>query len=182
MTTVSLVKNSVVPLVKPDGTGIKEVRLGLQWDTSLLGAAADLDAFVVQKKTDGSKTIAYFGERDAIAGVELSPDNRTGQGDGDDEFTVFHAGVTPDGEYFLCVNIYDAVSRHQSFQGVSNAKVVVYDNQNKATPIAEYAMTKDGGNNTALVVGILKDVGDHYIFTPKGDYISGDINEVAASL
>jgi len=180
--TVSLVKGSVVPLVKPDGSWIAEVRLGLQWDASQLGAAADLDAFVVQKKPDGTKVIAYFGKRDAIAGVELSPDNRTGAGDGDDEYTVFHAGVTPDGEYYLCVNIYDAVSRHQSFQGVANAKVVVYDNKNKATPIAEYAMTKDGGAHTALVVGILKDVGDHYLFTPKGDYVNGDINEIAASL
>jgi stress response protein SCP2 len=43
-------------------------------------------------------------------------------------------------------------------------------------------MTKDGGAHTALVVGILKDVGDHYLFTPKGDYVNGDINEIAASL
>lgn len=182
MPTVDLVKGSVVPLVKPDGSGIEEVRLGLQWDTSLLGAAADLDAFVVQKKPSGEKVIAYFGNRTAIEGVELSPDNRTGQGDGDDEYTIFRAGTTPDGEYFLCVNIYDAVARHQSFQGVANAKVVVYDNKNKATPIAEYKITADGGAHTALIVGVLKDVGNNYLFTPKGDYINGDINEIAASI
>lgn len=180
--TVSLVKGSVVPLVKTDGSGITEVRLGLQWDTAQLGANADLDAFVVQKKTDGSKVIAYFGARDAITGVELSPDNRTGAGDGDDEFTIFHAGKTPDGEYILCVNIYEAAARHQSFQGVANAKVVVYDNNNKATPIAEYKMTQDGWNHTGLIVGVLKDVGDHYLFTPKGDYVNGDINEIAKAL
>lgn len=179
--TVSLVKGSVVPLVKPDGSGITKVRLGLQWDASQLGAQSDLDAFVVQKLPDGSKKIAYFGDRTAIAGVELSPDNRDGKTDGDDEYAIFNAGVTPDGEYILCVNIYDAVGRHQSFQGVANAKVVVYDADTKAA-IAEYNMTADGGAHTGVVIGTLKDVGTNYLFTPKGDYVNGDINEIAAAL
>lgn len=139
--------------------------------------------FVVQKKTDGSKTVLYFGNRttNPIPGVELSGDNRTGAGDGDDEYAIFNAGTTPDGEYFLCVNIYDAVARHQTFQGIANAKVVVYDNDTK-TALANYAVTADGGAHTGLIIGMLKDVGDHYLFTPKGDYINGDINEIMASL
>lgn len=36
MSGVPLTKNAVVPLVKPDGTGIKSVRLGCQWDVSAL--------------------------------------------------------------------------------------------------------------------------------------------------
>lgn len=179
--TVSLVKDSVVPLVKPDGTGINSIRLGLQWDIAGLGPSADLDAFVVQKATDGTKTIAYFGARTAIAGVELSADNRSGAGDGDDEYAIFNAGTTPDGEYFLCVNIYDATSRHQSFQGVANAKVVVYDNAT-STALAEYKLSADGGAHTGVVIGVLKDVGANYLFTPKGDYVNGNINEIAAAL
>lgn len=178
---VNLTKGAVVPLVKPDGSGITSIRLGLQWDIAALGPSADLDAFVVQKLPDGTKNIAYFGNRTAIQGVELSADNRTGAGDGDDEYVTFNAGTTPDGEYFLCVNIFDAVSRHQSFQGVANAKVVVYDDATK-TALAEYKLSADGGAHTGVVVGVLKDVGSNYLFTPKGDYVNGDINEISAAL
>ena len=179
--TVPLTKNVVVPLVKADGTGITKVRLGLQWDAGALWPAADLDAFVVQKLPNGDKNIAYFGNRTAISGVELSADNRTWQGDGDDEYAKFHAGTTPDGEYTLCVNIFEAKSRNQSFQGVANAKVVVYNDETNEA-LAEYKLTADGGAHTGVVIGTLKDVGNNYLFTPKGDYVNGDINEIAASL
>lgn len=88
---VNLTKDAVVPLVKPDGSGITSIRLGLQWDIAALGPSADLDAFVVQKLPDGTKNIAYFGNRTAIQGIELSADNRTGAGDGDDEYVTFNA-------------------------------------------------------------------------------------------
>ena len=177
---VSLVKNETVPLVKPDGSGISKVRVGLSWDLSRMGGAADLDLFIT-KKVAGGKTTAYFGNKTAITGVQLSDDNRTGAGDGDDEFANFDASVTEDGEYFVCLDIFQAESRNQSFQMVSNAKVTVYNAETNEA-LVTYPLSADGGSHTGVVVGVLKDVGNSYLFTAKGDYVNGDINTISAAV
>jgi len=136
------------------------------------GVDADLDLFVVSP----SKQVAYFGDKTAIAGIQLSDDNRTGEGDGDDEFAKFDATVTTDGVYTLCVNSYTGTT----FDKVSNAKATVYnDETNEVLGTFELAQ---GATNTGIIVGTLTDAGDSYVFTAKGDFVNGDINEITASI
>ena len=111
----------------------------------------------------------------------MSDDNLTGAGDNDDEFTKLDATQTDDGDYYVCINIYDAISRNQSFNLVKNAKATIY-NDDTNTPLASYAISQDGGKNTGLIVANLKDTGGKYEFVALGDYVMGDINQVAQAV
>lgn len=175
---VSLVKNEAVPLLKADGSALSHVRVGLSWDTAKFGSAVDLDLFVVRK---ADKKITYFGNKTALTWVELSEDNLTGAWDGDDEFAKFDASKTEDGEYYICVDIYRGQEKNQFFQLVSNAKATIY-NQDTNEKIAEYNITADGGKNTGIIVGVLKDIGNMYMFEAKWTYVNGDINVIAQSI
>ena len=49
-------------------------------------------------------------------------------------------------------------------------------------PLANYPISQDGGRNTALIVANVKDSGGKYEFIALGEYIIGDINEVAQAI
>ena len=176
---LNLEKGQTVDLKKEDGSNVSKVRVGVSWDAGEQnGRNVDVDLFVVQK---APRTIAYFGAKKAISGIELGGDNLTGAGDGDDETAEFDATVTADGEYVVAINIYDAKSRGQKFSGVLNLSVRVYDTTNNKT-LVEYKVTENGGDHTALIVGTITDAGDTYKFTANGTFVDGDINEVSASI
>lgn len=174
MEALVLTKGQTLDLKKSDGSACSKVRVGLSWDVKD-GVDADLDLFVIHKET---KNVAYFGNKTAITGFTLSDDNRTGAGDGDDEFVTADATVSGDGTYVICVNIYQGSA---TFKDVANAKATVYNSDTNEV-LATYAMTEDGGENTAIIVGELKDSGDNYSFTAKGTFLKGDINQVRDSI
>ena len=178
MEALNLTKGQTVDLKKADGTSVSKIRTGLAWDVSA-GVAMDLDLFVVQK----GKTVLFYGNKDSnpIPGIKLSDDNRTGAGEGDDEFATMDATQTVDGEYFIGVAIYDAVSKGQTFASVNNAKVTVYNDETNEV-LATYSITENGGANTSLIVGKVTDSGNNYLFTALGNFLTGDINAVAASV
>ncbi len=175
---LNIEKGQSLSLVKPDGTSIQKIRVGLSWDTAEIGQNVDLDLFVIHKQ---SQKVAFFNAKTAIKGVILSDDNLTGAGDGDDEFTKLDATQTDDGDYYVCINIYDAISRNQSFNLVKNAKATIY-NDDTNTPLASYAISQDGAKNTCLIVANLKDTGGKYEFFALGDYVMGDINQIAQTV
>lgn len=177
MNHANLVKGQVHNLVKADGSAIAKIRVGLSWDVSE-GINADLDLFVVQK---GTGAIAFFNDKKAIAGIELGADNLTWEGDGDDETCEMDGHKTVDGTYVVCVNIYNGKNKGQSFEHVNNAKATVYNSETNEK-LAEYKITENGWSHTALIVGHIVDTGEFYSFHAKGDFIDGDINQVAASI
>lgn len=177
--SVNLTKGQSLDLKKADGTAISKIRVGLSWDAKTTdGADMDLDLFVVDK---GTKKVAFFNEKTAIKGIKLGDDNRTGAGDGDDETVEMDATQSDDGVYAICVNIYDAVAKAQTFATVNNAKAKVYNAETNEV-LAEYPITENGGSNTALLVGEVTDAGSNYSFKAVGTYLTGDINAVVASL
>jgi len=173
---MDLQKGARIDLKKADGSALSKVRVGLSWDVQD-NLTADLDLFIVQKTTDGAKKVAYFNKRNAIEGVYLSEDNLTGEGDGDDEFATLDATVTPDGEYFVCVNIYTTGVK---FAEVNNPQATMYDDATNDV-LATFKCGQGGAQN-ALIVGKLIDAGDTYAFEAMGDYLNGDIEEVMKSL
>jgi tellurium resistance protein TerD len=175
---LDLVKGASLNLVKEDGTSISKIRVGLAWDQSDSGTTADLDLFVI---APDKATVAFYNAKTAISGVSLSEDNRTGEGEGDDEFAKFDAAVTTDGVYTIALNIYDGKNKGQTFAQVKNAKATVYNDETNEV-LATVNISADGGANESLIVGTLTDSGNNYVFTAKGDYILGDINQVVASI
>lgn len=176
--SLNLTKGQTLPLKKADGSAVGKVRVGLAWNQADAGNTADLDLFIVRMS---DKKVAYFGDRTALEGVELSADNRTGEGDGDDEFVVMEAAKSADTEYVIAINIYDAASKGQSLAQINGAKATVYNHETNEV-LATFQITENGGANTGIIVGRVKDIGDSYEFKAVGDFVNGDINTITDSL
>jgi tellurium resistance protein TerD len=126
--SVSLSKGGNVSLSKEE-PGLTNVLIGLGWDTrSTDGADFDLDAsaFMLsggdRVRSDGD-FIFYNNLRSGDGSVEHTGDNRTGEGEGDDEALKVNLGRVPQEvqKIAVAVTIHDGESRRQSFGMVSNA-------------------------------------------------------------
>lgn len=134
---IQLSKGQRVDLTKTN-PGLTKVMIGLGWDTNKYsgGAEFDLDAsaFLVdannrcQQDTD---FVFYNNLQHPSGSVTHTGDNRTGEGDGDDEqilvdFSKIPANIDRIG---ITVTIHDAEARSQNFGQVSNAFVRVVNEE-----------------------------------------------------
>ena len=159
---VSLKKGQKVDLTKTN-PGLKEVLIGLGWDTNKYdgGSAFDLDAaaFLLNSagKVNSDGDFVFYGNlKHASASVEHLGDNLTGAGEGDDEEIIIDLSKVPaDVEKIdFTVTIYEAEERKQNFGQVENAFIRVI---NKATgeELIRYDLGEDFSIETAVVIGEL---------------------------
>ncbi|MBR3746977.1 MAG: TerD family protein [Selenomonadaceae bacterium] len=159
---VSLKKGQKVDLTKTN-PGLKEVLIGLGWDTNKYdgGSAFDLDAAAFQLNGEGkanadSDFIFYGNLKHASGAVEHLGDNLTGEGEGDDEEIVVDLSKVPENvaKIDFTVTIYEAEERKQNFGQVENAFIRVV---NKATneELIRYDLGEDFSIETAVVIGEL---------------------------
>lgn len=81
-------KGVTVDVKTKEGAAFTKIYVGAGWD--MVGAAVDLDlvgACLTGGKLKAQTRLVYFGDKDE-PGVQLSADNTTGEGDGDDESMV----------------------------------------------------------------------------------------------
>ena len=159
---VSLAKGQKVDLTKTN-PGLKEVLIGLGWDTNKYdgGKDFDLDASVFMLAGNGKvrsdADFVFYGNLKHESGsVEHLGDNLTGAGDGDDEeIKVFLDKVPADIEKIdFTVTIYEAEQRKQNFGQVENAFIRVMDAAN-GKELIRYDLGEDFSIETAVVVGEL---------------------------
>jgi tellurium resistance protein TerD len=135
--------------------------IGLGWDTNSTstGNSFDLDASIFMLG-DNKKLIAdeffvfYNNTKSPDNAVEHTGDNRTGDGDGDDEtikidLTVIDPRVT---ELCVVVTIHDAEARRQNFGQVRNSFIRVYNPDNNEQ-ILKYELDEDFSIETAVEFG-----------------------------
>ena len=97
---ISLQKGGNVSLSK-EAPGMKKMLIGLGWDVRATdGAAFDLDgsAFLLNasgKVRSDADFIFYNQTKSADGSVEHTGDNRTGEGDGDDESIIINLDQVP---------------------------------------------------------------------------------------
>lgn len=182
---ISLQKGGNVNLSK-EAPGLKEVMVGLGWDARATdGAEFDLDASAFLTKGDGKVRndgdfIFYNNKLSADGSVTHMGDNRTGEGDGDDEQVKINlAGVPADVEKIaVTVTIHDGESRRQNFGQVSNAFIrVVNTADNKE--LARYDLTEDGSSETAMIFGELYRAGSEWKFRAVGQGFKGGLGPLA---
>ncbi|KJS51549.1 chemical-damaging agent resistance protein C, partial [Streptomyces rubellomurinus subsp. indigoferus] len=101
--------------------------------------------------------------------VKHTGDNRTGEGDGDDEATkVTLAAVPADVQKIVFpVSIYDAEGGGQSFGQVRNAFIRVVNHANNVE-LARYDLSEDASTETAMVFGELYRNGAEWKFRAIG--------------
>ena len=182
---VSLAKGGNVSLSK-EAPGLTAVLVGLGWDArSTTGDDFDLDASALMLDTAGKvlsdKHFIFFNNMASPDGsVAHAGDNRTGEGDGDDEaITVDLAAVPADVDKVVFpVSIYEADARQQGFGQVRNAFIRVV-NQDGGTEIARYDLTEDASTETAMVFGELYRNGAEWKFRAVGQGYSSGLSGIA---
>ncbi|HHF1357127.1 TerD family protein [Haemophilus influenzae] len=183
--SVSLSKGGNVSLSK-SAPGLTKLVIGLGWDTRATdGEAFDLDgsAFLLTsngKVRSDSDFIFYNNLVAADGSVEHTGDNRTGEGDGDDESLIVHLNkLSADiDKIAVTVTIYDAESRKQNFGQVSNAFIRCVNGDNNQE-IARFDLTEDASTETAMVFGEIYRHNDEWKFRAVGQGFVGGLDALA---
>lgn len=179
---VSLQKGQKVSLTK-DNPGLRKILVGLGWDTNAYatGGAFDLDsqAFLLGEngKVTRQEDFIYFGNLKHPSGaVEHLGDNRTGEGEGDDEQMQIDLSNIPEDitKIIFTVTIYEAEERRQNFGQVNNAFVRILD-QEKNEELLRYDLGEDFSIETAAVFGELYKNNNEWKFNAIGSGYQGGL-------
>ncbi len=183
--SVSLSKGGNVSLTK-EAPGLTAVVVGLGWDVrTTTGDDFDLDASALLLGTDGKilsdKHFVFFNNLTSPDGsVEHTGDNKTGEGEGDDEqIKVNLAGVPQEVDrVVVTASIYDAEPRQQSFGQVRNAFIRVV-NQADNRELARYDLSEDASTETAMIFGELYRNAAEWKFRAVGQGYSTGLRGIA---
>lgn len=184
--SVSLSKGGNVSLSKSDPS-MKNVLVGLGWDVRTTdGQDFDLDAsaFLLSetgKVRSDSDFIFYNNLKSADGSVTHTGDNRTGEGDGDDESLIVKLDMIPANvaKIVFVVTIHDAQMRRQSFGQVSGAFIRLVNNDSQLE-VARYDLTEDASSETAMLFGELYRHNGEWKFRAVGQGYTGGLSSVCA--
>lgn len=186
--SVMLSKGEKVDLTKNNPT-LSKIRVGLGWDTNQYDGEADfdLDASVFMLKANGKvgsdKDFVFYGNlAHPSQSVVHTGDNRTGEGDGDDETIKVELSKVPAGyeKLVVVVTIYDADKRLQNFGMVSNAYIRLID-ENNGEEILRYDLSEDFSTQTALVIGEIYKHGNDWKFNAVGSGYNGGLAQLCSA-
>ena len=137
---IQLSKGQRIDLTKSD-PGIKKIIIGLGWDVKQFdgGQDFDLDASVFLLGANGKcrnelDFIFYNNLQSSDGSVVHAGDNRTGEGEGDDEQIKVDLSLVPNDvdRIAITVTIHDAEARRQNFGQIANSFVrLVNEETNK---------------------------------------------------
>ena len=178
---LSLQKGGNLSLTKTDPS-LQRMVVGLGWDERATdGNEFDLDAsaFILGssgKVRSDADFIFYNQMKSTDGGVEHTGDNRTGEGEGDDEqIKVDLSKLSADIETIaITVTIHDAEARGQNFGQVMNAfiRIVNEDNNNE---VVRFDLSEDYSTETAMVFGELYKNSGEWKFRAVGQGYAGGL-------
>ena len=184
---LSLTKGGNLSLTK-EAPGMTKVLVGLGWDArSTDGTEFDLDASAFLLKADGkvradSDFIFYNQLKSVDGSVEHTGDNRTGEGDGDDEAIKVDLSKIPADIHKIAftVTIHEAEARRQSFGQVRNAFIRIV-NQDTNVEVGRYDLAEDASTETAMIFAELYRHGTEWKFRAVGQGFRGGLKPLAES-
>jgi tellurium resistance protein TerD len=180
MASLTLGKGSNLSLTKAD-PGLRRAVVGLGWDPrTTSGAAFDLDASALLLGANGKvrsqDDFIFYNQLAAPDGsVVHQGDNRTGDGDGDDEQIVIDLDlVSADVERIvITVSIDQADARGQNFGQVRDAYCRVL-NQETEQEVVRFDLSEDAASETAMIFSELYRRNGEWKFRAVGQgYASG---------
>ena len=186
---ISLSKNQTISLEKEAGTGLKKIRMGLGWDpvkpsgffAKLLSsdAAIDLDASCIL--LDSAKQpldLVWFRQLKSKDGsIVHSGDNRTGEGDGDDESIQVNLEQLPAGVKHLVFTVNSFTG--QNFEAVENAYCRIVD-ELTGKELARFNLS-DKGRHTGVVMAYISRTAAGWDLTAIGTVANGRTAQDLAS-
>ena len=182
---ISLQKGGNISLSK-EAPSMTKMVLGLGWDVRATdGSAFDLDASAFLLNASGkvrsdADFIFYNQAKSADGSVEHTGDNRTGEGDGDDETIVVDLTRVPADveKVAVAVTIHDAEARNQNFGQVSSAYIRCVNEANN-TEVARYDLSEDASVETAMIFGEIYRHNGEWKFKAMGQGFQGGLGPMA---
>lgn len=180
MASLTLSKGSNLSLTKAD-PGLSKALIGLGWDPrTTSGESFDLDASAIlvgrNGKVRSNDDFIFYNQLEAKDGsVKHLGDNRTGEGDGDDEQILIDLNtVSADIErVVIVVSIDQAEARRQNFGQVRDAFCRVV-NQDTDVEVVRYDLSEDAAAETTMIFAEIYRNGVEWKFRAVGQgYASG---------
>lgn len=200
MAVINMSKNQKVSMVKQDGSGMKNIFVGVNWDENRYAGESEIDFDINGFLTNGDRKITYPGDvvnyntydKKSYPWIDYSGDNRTGDdstggmefnGKHYDEAFVIRADKFPENktEFTICLTIYRAVQRLQNFGMVNNATLTIcdYDNPNgENTYLFDMSEDDNFANLNAVEMGRLYKHNDGFKFQMLGSGYVGGMTEL----
>lgn len=164
---------------------MKKMVIGVGWDArSTNGVEFDLDAsaFLLTEsdKVRSDADFVFYNQKSASdSSVVYGGDNRTGDGDGDDETITIEFGKVPANisKIAICVTIHDAQARGQNFGQVSNAFIRCIDAATNEEH-ARFDLSEDYSVETAVVFGMVYRHSGSWKFKAVGQGYAGGLMQM----
>jgi tellurium resistance protein TerD len=182
---ISLSKGGNVSLSKED-PGLDAIMVGLGWDVRATdGRAFDLDASAFLLGSNGKvrndADFCFYNNLTAAGGaVAHQGDNRTGEGEGDDEqikITLSRLPADVD-KVAIVVTIHEGEQNRQSFGQVANAFIRLV-NEQSGREVVRYDLTEDASTETAMILGEVYRHGGEFKFRAVGQGYKGGLAPLA---
>lgn len=199
MATINMSKNQKVNMVKDDGSAIKNIFVGINWDKNRYAGEANADLDIHGFLTNSDRKVGYpsdivnyntYGNGSAYPWCKFSGDNQTGDdsqgmnfnGKHYDEYFIINADKFPQdkSEMTVCLTIYRAVQRMQNFGMISNAKMTICDYDNPTGDAWEYNLTDNENfeNLNSVEIGRLFRGSNGFRFQALGSGYVGGMTEL----
>ena len=183
---ISLSKGGNVSLSK-ESPGLDEIMIGLGWDVRATdGQDFDLDASAFLLKADGKvradTDFCFYNNKDIQGAVIHQGDNRTGEGEGDDEQIKIVLSKVPAeiDKVAIAVTIHEGEQRGQSFGQVSNAFIRIVNEQG-GSEIVRYDLSEDASVETAMILGEVYRNAGEWKFRAVGQGFKGGLGPLASN-
>lgn len=161
---ISLQKGQKVSLEKV-APGLVAAFIGLGWDVNPTDTGTDFDLdsslFLLgaNEKLVSEKHFIFYNNLaspDPDQSIKLMGDNRTGEGEGDDEGMIVDLRKVPEDvqKIVITVTIHEAEQRGQNFGQVSNAYVRLVNVETKEE-VLRYDLDEDFSLETAIIMAEL---------------------------
>ena len=185
---INLSKGGNINLSKTAPT-MNKVDLGVGWNPRATdGKAFDLDAVAFLTGEDGKVRLdgefIFFNQKVSPCGsVTHNGDNRTGDGDGDDETISVDLSKVPQevAKIVFAVTIHDGQQNGQNFGMVDKAYIRVINQDANAEELARFDLSEDGSIEVAMIFGELYRHSGEWKFKAVGQGFSGGLGALAAS-
>ena len=179
---ITLKKGEKINLTKGN-PGLKNIKLGLGWDINSFDSGYDYDLdvsiFMVGEsgKVERDEDFIFYNNLKHTSGaVEHLGDNRTGEGDGDDEEILVDLKLMPKHIQKIAVAFtnYEAKERRQNFGQVSNSYIRVINSENEEE-ILRYDLGEEFSIETAIVACELFKYNGEWKFSAVGSGFEGGL-------
>ena len=163
MAIINMSKSQKINMSKDNGETIKKVFIGIRWDKNRFSSEGDFDLDLLGFLTNGDRRCEFPSDLVNHQNTnnygttwdwcELSEDNRDGEdskgiefaGEHYDEYLTIDTSKIPADrtDFYICMTIYRAVERLQTFTMVDNVRMDIYDYDNPGKFKASFDVSED---------------------------------------